>query len=232
MPSCVPLIHGHTKIGVIEGASFVVNSKPHLIVTPELIRRANRRCVGRILLFAAGSLSVFLVLFLFGWILIGFFTQNRPLTTNIVLSALAIALTFFYLGTRYLRRYGPRNWERIAQKSEVRSGMRIASRGDFHYVQMGQAILGMLLAGPVWMGRIREEFGNLVPATLEKANSLEVLRQNLAAREGWVPLKHFESHQGEIEELVALEMISIREIMTEWHLHVTLQGTVNRSEST
>ena len=85
---------------------------------------------------------------------------------------------------------------------------------------------------PDWMGRIREEFGNLVPATPEKAKSLEALRQNLAAREGWVPLKHFESHQDEIEELVALEMISIREIMTEWHLHVTLQGTVNRSEST
>ena len=232
MLSCAPLIHGHTKIGVIEGVSFVVNSKPHLIVTPELIRRANRRCVGRMLLFAVGSLSVFLVLFLFGWILIGFFTPNRPLTTNIVLWALAIALTFFFLGIRYLRRHGPQNWERIAQKSEVRSGMRIASRGDFHYVQIGQAVLAMVLAGPDWMGRIREEFGNLVPATLEKAKSLEVLRQNLAAREGWVPLKHFESHQDEIEELVALEMISIREIMTEWHLHVTLQGTVNRNEST
>ena len=230
MPSCALLIHGHIKVGAIVGVSFVVNSKPYHIITPELIRRANRRCVGRIFLFAAGSLSVFLVLFLFGWILIGFFTPNRPLTTNIVLRALAIALTFFYLGIRYLLRHGPRNWERIAQKSGVRSGMRIASRGDFHYVQMGEAILGMVLAGPDWMRRIREEFGNLVPATLEKAKLLEVLRQNLAAREGWVPLKHFESHQAEIEELVALEMISIREMMTEWHLHVTLQGTVNRSE--
>ena len=182
------------------------------------------------LLFAIGALSVFLVLFLFGWILIGFFTPNRPLTTKIVLIALAIALTFFYLGIRYLRRHGPRNWERIAQKSDARSGMRIASKGDFHYVQMGEAVLGMVLAGPNWLGRIREEFGNLVPATPEKAKSLEVLRQNLAAREGWVPLKHFESHQKEIEELVALEMVSIREIMTEWHLHVTLQGTVSRSE--
>ena len=230
MPSCALLTHGHTKIGDVGDVSFVVNSKPYHIITPDLIRRANRRCVVRMFLFAAGSLSVFLVLFLFGWILIGFFTPNRPLTTNIVLRALAIALTLFYLGIRYLRRHGPRNWERIAQKSGVRSGMRIASRGDFHYVQMGEAILGMVLAGPDWMRRIREEFGNLVPATLEKAKLLEVLRQNLAAREGWVPLKHFESHQAEIEELVALDMISIREMMTEWHLHVTLQGTVNRSE--
>jgi len=215
---------------VVKGVSLVVNSKPYLIVTPELIRRANIRRIGRILLFAIGALSVFLVLFLFGWIIVGFFTPNRPLTNRIVLRALAIALTFFYLGIRYLRRHGPQDWERIAQKSESRSGMRIASRGDFHYVQMGEALMGMLLAGPDWLGRIRDEIKNMIPATEKKANSLEVLRQNLAAREGWVPLKHFDSHKKEIEELVALGLVSIREIMTEWHLHVTLQGTVKRDD--
>ncbi|MDA7881138.1 hypothetical protein N9A94_02430 [Akkermansiaceae bacterium] len=208
-----------------------MNAKSYLIVTPELIRRANRRCVGRMLLFASGALAVFLVLFLFAWILIGFFTPNRPLTLAIFLRALAIALSFFYLGWRYLRRNGPQNWERIAQKSETRGGMRIASRGDFHYVQMGEAVLGMVLAGPDWLRRVREEFGNLISATPEKAKVLESLRQNLAAREGWVPLRHFEAHQKEIEELVALGLVSIREMMSEWHLHVTLQGTVSRSET-
>ena len=209
-----------------------MNAKPYLIVTPEFIRRGNRRCVGRMILYAAGALGVYAVLFVFSWLLLGFFGPNRPLTLDILLRSLGIAAILFYLGMRHLRRRGPKNWERIAQKRENNSGMRIASRGNFHHVQMGEAFLGMILAGPDWFGKIGEEYRKLISSTEEKAEELETLRQNLAAREGWVPLRHFESHQKEIEELVALELISIREILSEWHLHVTLQGTVNRSETT
>ncbi|MFT6864137.1 MAG: hypothetical protein ACJAVK_002699 [Akkermansiaceae bacterium] len=77
-----------------------------------------------------------------------------------------------------------------------------------------------------------EECRAVIPAKPEVAGRLEALRQHLAARDAWVPMKDFSSHAPDIFLLVKLNMLAIRELVGEWHFHVTVKGTVRRTSVT
>ena len=203
-------------------------SRCPVIITPKMIRRHNLRCVGRIFLWTLGSLSVFLVAFLFAWVLATLFTGERQLTLPIFLFSMAVAVGVFVLGHRYLRKNGPQDWERIAQKSEVRSGMKLSRLSHQEYGRIGHGFCALVLAGPDWLGRVVDEGRAMFAATEESAKHLENLRQHFAAREGWVPMRDFEQYESEIYQLAKLEILSIRELLGEWHLHVTVKGTFQR----
>ncbi|MDC0304704.1 hypothetical protein OAK99_02485, partial [Akkermansiaceae bacterium] len=71
----------------------------------------------------------------------------------------------------------------------------------------------------------------LIRPTKEVAGQLETLRQHLAARDSWVPVRDFLNYETEIYLLAKLEILSIREFAGEWYFHVTLQGSVRRKEA-
>jgi hypothetical protein len=207
-----------------------MSSRP-VIVTPRLIRRHNVRCFGRSFLWLLGSASVFLIGFLFLWVLASLVTGSRQLSWPIALGASFFALAVFVAGHFYLKKHGPQDWERIAQKPDRQPGMRLSRMSNQEYGQIGQGFFGLILAGPGWLGRIGEEMRSLIPTSEESASELEDLRQHLAAREGWVPLKDFAAYEKKIYLLAKLNMISIRELVGAWHFHVTVKGTVNRTRA-
>lgn len=123
------------------------------------------------------------------------------------------------------------DWERIAQKSDMKPGMRLARMSNQDYGQLGQGFFALILAGPDWISRISDEKKALIRPSNEVAGKLENLRQHFAARDSWVPLNDFLNHETEIYLLAKLEILSIREFAGEWYFHVTVQGTVRRIES-
>ncbi len=207
-------------------------SQSLVIVTPRLIRRHNVRCAGRAVLWGLGAGSVFLVIFLFFWVLVSLFTGERALTRAVVGGAFFFGVGLFLLGHFHLKKKGPQDWERIAQKPDRQAGMRLSRLSKQDYGQVGQGLFGLFLSGPEWLGRIAEEWRSVIPATLESAEELESLRQHLAAREAWVPIADFSKHEEGIALLTRLNLLAIRELAGEWHFHVTVQGVVPRGEST
>lgn len=203
-------------------------SKRPVIITPKLIRRHNFRCVGRVLLWALGSASVFMVVFLFVWVLASLLVGHRSLTPPIIAVASIVGFAVFFAGHRHLKKHGPQDWERIAQKPDRKPGMRLTRMSNQEYGQIGHGIVGLILAGPDWITRIIEEWRAVIPATEEMASKLENLRQHLAARDAWVPMKDFQAHEDGIYLLTKLDILAIRELVGEWHFHVTVQGTVKR----
>lgn len=201
------------------------------IITPKLIRRHNWRCLGRILLWMLGSSSVFLVVFLFAWLIASLFAGHRLLTLAISTFSFGTGLLVFVLGHWYLRKNGPQDWERIAQKPDRKPGMRLARMSNQEYGQIGQGFYALILAGPGWIGRICDEWKSIIRSTDEVACELETLRQHFAARDSWVRMNDFHSHQEEIYLLAKLEILSIREFAGEWYFHVTVQGSVKRPQS-
>ncbi len=199
-----------------------------VIITSKLIRRHNQRCLARILLWALGSSAVFLVVFLFAWVIASLFAGHRVLTLPILIFSTLVALAVFLLGHRYLKKHGPQDWARIAQKAERKPGMRLARMSNQEYGQIGQGLCALILVGPGWIGRIGDEWKAMIPSSDEVAGDLETLRQHFAARDSWVPIKDFSSHETEIYLLARLEMLAIREFAGEWHFHVTVQATVKR----
>lgn len=179
-------------------------------------------------MWALGSSAVFLIIFLFVWVLARLFTGIDALTLPVVVGGFVFGIAVFVAGHVYLKRNGPQNWERIAQKPDRRPGMRLARMSNQEYGQIGQGFVGLILAGPGWLTRIREEGRAVIPSTTEVAERLENLRRHFAARDAWVPMKDFSTHEGDIYLLVKLEMLSIRELVGEWHIHATVQGTVMR----
>ncbi|MFT6239540.1 MAG: hypothetical protein ACI9NQ_001840 [Paracoccaceae bacterium] len=199
-----------------------------VIITPSLIRRHNFCCVGRMILWALGSSAVFLIIFLFVWVLAKMFTGIDALTLPVVVGGFVFGIAVYVAGYVHLKRNGPQDWERIAQKPDRRPGMRLARMSNQEYGQMGQGFVGLILAGPGWLTRIREEVRAVIAAPTEVSERLENLRRHFAARDAWVPMRDFSTHEDDIYRLVKLEMLSIRELVGEWHLHVTVQGTVMR----
>ena len=202
-----------------------------VIITPKLIRRHNLRCLGRLLLWMLGSSAVFLVVFLFAWVIASLFAGHRSLTLPILIYSTLVGIGVFVMGSCYLKKHGPRDWERIAQKPDRKPGMRLARMSNQEYGQIGQGLCALILAGPDWIGRIGDEIRSLIRSSDEVANELETLRQHFAARDSWVPMKDFLNHEAEIYLLAKLEMLSIREFAGEWHFHVTVQGTVKRLQA-
>lgn len=202
-----------------------------VIITPKLIRRHNWRCLGRILLWVLGSLAVFLVVFLFAWVIASLFAGHRSLTLPVSIFSVGTGILVFVLGHRYLRKNGPQDLERIAQKSDRKPGMRLARMSNQDYGQIGQGLCALILAGPGWIVRIGDEWKSMIRSTDEVAGELETLRQHFAARDSWVPMNDFQSHQEKIYLLAKLEILSIREFAGEWHFHVTVQGSVKRLQS-
>ena len=203
-----------------------------MIVTPKLIRRHNFRCFGRMFLWALGSCAVFLIVFLFVWVLVSIFTGYRDLTIPVLVGGSVFGVAVFIGGHLYLKSNGPKDWERVAQKSDRKPGMRLSRLSNQEYGQIGQGFVALILAGPGWIGRVFEECRAVIPAKPEVAGRLEALRQHLAARDAWVPMKDFPSHEPDIFLLVKLNMLAIRELVGEWHFHATVQGTVRRTSVT
>lgn len=199
-------------------------SKSPVIITPKLIRRHNVRCFGRAIIWGLGAAAVFLIVFLFLWVLASLVTGSRSLTWPIGVGASVFGIAVFAAGRFYLNKHGPQDWERIAQKPERKAGMRLSRMSNQDYGQVGQGFLGLILAGPSWLGRISDEWRSVIPANQNKAHELEELRKHLAARDAWVPMRDFSNHEEAIYLLVKLDMLSIRELLGEWHFHVTVQG--------
>jgi len=195
-----------------------------VIITPKLIRRHNLRCFGRAVIWALGAAAVFLIVFLFLWVLASLVTGSRSLTWPIGIGAVVFGVAVFAAGHFHLKKHGPQDWERIAQKPERKAGMRLSRMSNQEYGQVGQGFLGLIFAGPSWLGRIMDEWRSVIPAHESKARELEGLRQHLAARDAWVPMRDFKNHEESIYLLAKLEMLSIRELLGEWHFHVTVQG--------
>ena len=91
-----------------------------------MIRRHNYCCLGRIVLCVLGASAVFLVVFLFAWVFVSLFVGHRSLTLSISIFCILVGIGVFVLGHFYLKKHGPQDWERIAQKSEMKPGMRLA----------------------------------------------------------------------------------------------------------
>ncbi len=180
-------------------------------------------------LWALGSFAVFLVVFLFVWLLASLFTGVRALTVPVLVGGSIFGVAVFMGGHFYLKMKGPQDWERVAQKTDRKPGMRLSRLSNQEYGQIGQGFVALILAGPGWMGRIFEECQAVIPAKPEVAERLEELRQHLAARDAWVPIEDFSSHKADIYLLVRLNMLAIRELIGEWHFHVTVQGSVRRT---
>lgn len=200
-----------------------------VIVTPKLIRRHNLRCFGRMCLWALGSLTVFVVVFLFVWVLASLFTGYPYLTIPVLVGGSIFGAAVFIGGHFYLKANGPQDWEKVAQKPDRKPGMRLSRMSNQEYGQIGHGIVALILAGPGWIGRVFEECRAVIPAKPEVAKRLETLRQHLAARDAWVPMKDFASYEPDIFLLVKLNMVAIRELVGEWHFHVTVQGLVKRT---
>ena len=200
------------------------------IITPQLIRRHNWRCFGRMVLWGLGSLSVFLVVFLFVWVLLMLFLGWRDFSSWVFGFGSLVTVLIFSAGAWHLKKHGPQDWERIAQKPDRKPGMRLSRMSNQEYGQIGQGFLALILAGPGWLIRMREEWRAIIPAKAEVAGELEALRTNLAARESWVPMRDFSSHEAQIYLLTKLEILAIREILGEWYFRVTVQGATRRSE--
>ena len=175
-----------------------------------------------------GSATVFLVCFLFAWVLASIATGKQALTIPVMIWASLFAISIFLVGHVHLKKNGPQNWERIAQKPDRKPGMRLSRLSNQEYGQIGQGFLGLILAGPGWLTRIIDEWHAVIPSNEETAERLETLRQHLAARDAWVPMKDFAAHEEGIYLLARLNMLAIRELVGQWHFHVTVQGTVKR----
>ena len=171
---------------------------------------------------AAGA--VFLIIFVFAWLLASIVTGVSALHWPVGIGASAAALAFFIAGHFYLKKNGPRDWEKLAQIPMRTPGMRIASRRSFEYAHAGVGILALLLAGPGWAEKIVHEWRSMIPPRREIAHRLESLRLNLAARDGWVPVNDFERHKDDLFLLTRLGMLAIRESAGRWYFHVTLEG--------
>ncbi len=204
-------------------------SKRPVIITPKLIRRYNFRCVGRIFLWALGAAAVFMVIFLFVWVMASAVTREKALTSPIIVVASLAGIGAFVAGHWHLKKQGPQDWERIAQKPDCKPGMRLSRMSNQEYGQIGQGFLALILAGPDWLGRIYEEWRAVIPATEDVAERLENLRQHFAARDAWVPMKDFQAHEDGIYLLAKLDILAIRELLGEWHFHVTVQGSARPS---
>ncbi len=152
------------------------------------------------------------------------------MTTPVLMSALLFGVMVFVVGYFYLKKHGPQDWERISQKPDRQPGMRLSRLSNQEYGQVGQGFLGLILAGPGWLGRIGEEYRSLISPKEETVAELESLRQHLAARDAWAPVKDFAAYEDGIYLLAKLNILAIRELAGEWCFHVTVQGTVNRSE--
>lgn len=182
-------------------------------------------------IWAAGGGAVFLVVFLFFWVLASFLTGSDRLTYPVGFGALGFSLVVFFFGYFHVRRRGKTDWERMAQKVDRRPGMRLSRLSKQEYGQIGEGVIGLILAGPLWLGRLGEERARMVWAAKERASELEVLRQHLAARDGWVPLADFMRYEEGVLCLVKLEMLALRELAGEWHFHVTVRGMLSRVEA-
>ncbi len=205
-----------------------MNSGPYEIITPALIRRHNFRCFGRMILWFSGAAAVFLIAFLFAWLMGSLVISHRELSGSMALGASVFAAAFFVGGWFRLKKSGPLDWERIAQKPSRRPGMRLSRMSNQEYAAAGEGFIGLMLAGPDWLCRIRQEWQALIPARKSVAEKLEQIRRHLAARDAWVPIKDFPSHHEDIYLLARLNILSIREMLGQYHFHVTLQGTVKR----
>lgn len=183
------------------------------------------------MLWALGAGAVFLIVFLFLWVLASLVTGSRALTLPVAVGASAFGIAVFWAGHFHLKKNGPQNWERIAQKPERGPGMRLSRLSGQEYGQAGLGLLGLILAGPSWLGRIGDDYRSILPATQENADELEQLRHHLAARDSWVPMKDFAAHEDGIYRLAKLNILAIRELLGEWHFHVTVEGSVSRTES-
>ena len=201
------------------------------IITPKLIWRHNLCCCGRIVLWALGASAIFFVVFLFAWVLVSLFVDHQSLTLSIFIFCILVGIGVFSLGHFYLKKHGPQDWERIAQESDLKPGMRLARMSNQEYGQIGQGFCALILGGPGWIGRIFDEKKALILPTKKIAGQLETLRQHFAARDSWVPMKDFLNHEIEIYLLTKLEILAVRKFAGEWYFHVTVQGTVRRIES-
>jgi hypothetical protein len=202
-----------------------------VVITPKLILRHNLCCRGRIILWSLGVLAVFLVVFLFSWVLASLYVGHQSLTLSISIFCSLVGIGVFVLGHYHLKKHGSQDWERIAQKSDLKPGVRLARLSNQEYGRIGHGVRGLILAGPGWIDRISDEKKALIRPTKEVAGQLETLRQHFAARDSWVPVRDFLNYETEIYLLAKLEILSIREFAGEWYFHVTLQGSVRRKEA-
>lgn len=177
------------------------------------------------LLWSLASGSVFFLGFVFFWLLASAVTGDRSMNPVVGVTSTVFAVAFFYVGRRHLQKHGPQDWSRVAQAPTRTPGMRIFGRKNFEYGQAGIGIATLLLAGPEWLEKAREEWRSRVPATKEMAEQLERLRRNLAARDSWSPVQDFSTHREELYLLATLEIVAIRESLGQWFFHVTLEGS-------
>jgi len=168
------------------------------------------------------------VTFLFAWVLASIATGKQALTIPVMTWDTLFAITVFLVGHVYQKKHGPQDWERIAQKADRKPGMRLSRLSNQEYGKIGQGFLGLVLAGPGWLARIADEWRAVMPSNGETAERLETLRQHLAARDAWVPMKDFAAHEDSIYLLARLDMLAIRELVGQWYFHVTVQGSGSR----
>jgi len=206
-------------------------SRRPVIITPAFVRKHNLRCLGRIALAACGAGAVYLVVFIFAWLVASVVTQNRELSGPVIVFASLVGFAVFALGHLYLARKGPQDWEKIAQKRDRKPGMRLGRMSNQDYGQIGQGFLGLVLAGPGWISKIVDEWGAMMPATDDFADKMESLRQHFAARDSWVPMRDFSNHEADIYLLTRLNILAVRELLGEWHFHVTVEGTAKRESA-
>ncbi len=204
-------------------------SEAPVIITREVIRRYHLKRWARVGLSLIGAVGIFVMLFLCGCVIGGLFFGMRNFTWPVVLIGVVFAVGMFVWGWWYSAKHGAQDWEKLARRPERKAGVKLGRLSGQEYGQIGKGLVGLVLAGPEWVRMVIDEFGERIEATDERARRLEEVRRHLDAREGWVPLKHFESYEEEMWELAKMGFLSIRESSGEMFCHVTVEGTVMRS---
>jgi hypothetical protein len=56
-----------------------------------------------------------------------------------------------------LKKHGPQDWERIAQKSDLKPGVHLARMSNQEYGKIGHGLRALILAGLGWIDWISDE---------------------------------------------------------------------------
>ncbi|MGE9268403.1 MAG: hypothetical protein ACQKBY_09925, partial [Verrucomicrobiales bacterium] len=192
-----------------------------------LIRRHNARCWLKGLLFLLGGVSQLALVLAFGLALWAVFLgegAGGALPGSAWTFAATIVVGVFWLGVRRLRAGGEAAWETVLDRGGRRSGgSRVAARMGREWSGVGFGIGELFLLGPQWLRRAWQYVTFRVRGRAQW-EELEKMRRDLAARESWEPVRHFQKHEREIGDLLKLGLVVIRQHEGEWCLRVSLSA--------
>ena len=119
-----------------------------VVITSKLIRRHNLCYRGWVALWSLGVLAVFL----FVWVLASLSVGHRSLTLSILIFCILGGIGAFVFGHYHLKKKdGPQDWERNAQKSDMKPGVHLARMSSQEYGKIEHGLCALILAGLGWI---------------------------------------------------------------------------------